>query len=301
MTRSPAMTDAFLHTIDRMAGRMHEGETPTALHSVSILKVTTPGELAPELQKPIVSLILQGEKRLTIGGDVLHYRAGDTYAAAIDLPTRIEILGCSLSRRYMAVALRPDPALIADLARRSETGTPASSARAFAVHSADTDLLDAYRRLMQLLDRPDDLDVMGPLIEREILFRLWQGPQRPVLRKIAENSERNSGIEPAIALIRRGYTAPLLAADLAKASGMSIATFYRRFKAETGMSPLQYRTRLRLYEARRRLLAAPTHVALLAFDIGYESASQFSREYVREFGVPPARDAARLHATMAAG
>jgi AraC-like DNA-binding protein len=301
MTSVLSMTSPFPELVSRLANRLPKGETRTALGSVSFLKVITPGELVPEVQKPVVSLILQGEKRLSIGRNALHYRVGDTYAAAIDLPTRIEILGCSRTRPYIAMTLRPDPTLLADLAQRSEPMAPTSGTRAFAVHPADKDLLDAYRRLLQTLERAGDLDVMGPLIEKEILFRLLQSPQDPILRKLVANGGRHAGIAKAIARIRTEYTGPLRAADLASASGMSVPTFYRRFKAETGMSPLQYRTRLRLYEARRRLHATSSHVARLAFELGYDSPSQFSREYAREFGVPPTRDAGLMRARVLSG
>ncbi|MEF2551043.1 AraC family transcriptional regulator [Aurantimonas sp. A2-1-M11] len=123
--------------------------------------------------------MVQGEKRLLIGTEILHYRSGDTYAAAVDLPMRVEILLCTPARPYLAVALRPDPALIVDLLRQSEAGADPCGGRAFAVHAADGELLDAYRRLLCLLDRPDELAVRGPLIQREILFRLLRGPQAP--------------------------------------------------------------------------------------------------------------------------
>jgi len=294
----PQMTSAIPNLVTRLANRLPEGETPTGLRSVRILKVVTPGELAPEIQEPVVSLILQGEKRLLIGSEVLRYRSGDTYVSAVDLPTRIDILGCSRKEPYLAVSLRPDPALLADLVAPSEALVAAPGPRAFAVHSANEDLLDAYRRLLHIIDRPGDLDVLGPLIEREILFRLLQGPQGPVLRKIAVGGAQNDGIGRAIRLIRTRYAEPIRAEDLADAAKMSLPTFYRHFKAQTGMSPLQYRTRLRLYEARSRLLASPSPVANLAFSLGYESASQFSREYAREFGGPPARDMGHLRMTL---
>jgi AraC-like DNA-binding protein len=296
----PQMISAMPTLVARLASHHPEGETQTGLRSVHILKVVTPGELAPEIQKPVVSLILQGEKRLLIGSEVLRYRRGDTYVSAVDLPTRIDIMGCSRKNPYLAVSLRPDPAMLADLLKPSEAPVTARAPRAFAVHTADENLLDAYRRLLHIIDRPGDLDVLGPLIEREILFRLLQGPPGPVLRTIAVgNGQHDDSIARAIRLIRKRYTEPIRAEDLADAARMSLPTFYRHFKAETGMSPLQYRTRLRLYEARSRLLLSKGPIADLAFSLGYENASQFSREYAREFGGPPAKDRERLRMTAA--
>ncbi len=294
----PLSTFALPDLVTRLVSLLPEGETVTGLHAVRLLKVSAPGELAPEVQEPVVSLILQGEKRLLIGHEVLQYRAGDTYVSALDLPTRIDILNCSRKEPYLAVSLRPDLALLADLIEPSEAPVAAPGHRAFAVHAADAELLDAYRRLLLVIDRPSDINVLGPLIEREILFRLLQSPQGPVLRRIAVGDGQDDGVARAIRLIRTRYTEPILAEDLADAAKMSLPTFYRRFKAETGMSPLQYRTRLRLYEARSRLLLAPGPIASLAFSLGYESASQFSREYTREFGGPPARDMERLRTRL---
>ncbi|MFN3311918.1 MAG: AraC family transcriptional regulator N-terminal domain-containing protein [Hyphomonas sp.] len=292
------MTDPLFDLASRLADTLSEGVTRTTLPGVELLKITSPGELTPEVHKPMVSLIIQGRKRLLIGAEVLHYQGGDTYVAAVDLPMRVEILGCTRARPYLAVKLGPDPALIADLAGRSGTTAEPSAGRAFAVHPADAELRDAYRRLLQLRDRPEEIAVLGPLIQREILFRLLRGPQGPILRKIAGGIGHGTGIGPAISLIRAGYAGQIRVSDLARASGMSLATLHRRFKAETGMSPLQYRSFIRLYEARSRLITSPGNVAGVAFSLGYESASQFSREYARAFGAPPMRDARRIRAGL---
>lgn len=294
----PVLSDDLVTRLTQMAG---PGMTPTPLAAVSLIKVTAPGALVPEVHKPQVSFIVQGEKRLLIGAEILHYRSGDTYTAALDLPMRVEIIGCSKARPYLAINLRPDPALIADLIGQSDSAAAPAMGRAFAVHRADADLRDAYARLVRVLCKPDETMALGPLIMREILFRLLRGDQGAVLRRIAGGPGRGAGIASAIALIRSRYTDKITAKELANCAAMSVPSFYRRFKAETGMSPLQYRTQIRLYAARRRLLAGPGDIAGLAFALGYESPSHFSREYARAFGQPPRRDALLLQAEMMAG
>ena len=280
--------------VSRLARIARGGVTATPLKGVELIKVTRPGELQPNIYKPLVSLIVRGEKRLIIGSEVLHYRAGDTYASAVDLPMRVEVLGCGPSHPYLAVNVTPDPAIIVDLAER--THADPSGCRGFAVHPAVADLMDTYRRLLYLLERPDEIEVMGPLLRRELHFRLMRGPQGAVLGKMAGAGERGAGIGAVVSLLRARYAEPIRTVELARAAGMSAPTLFRRFKAETGMSPLRYRTTIRLYEARRRLLISPHDVAAVAFAVGYASASQFSREYAREFGAPPMRDARRVRA-----
>jgi transcriptional regulator GlxA family with amidase domain len=155
-------------------------------------------------------------------------------------------------------------------------------------------LLDAWRRMLRLLDKPAEIPVLAPMLEREIAFRLLQGPQGEKLRQLALADGRLSRIRRATAWIRAHYNEPIDVSELAALSHMSNAAFHRHFKAATAMSPIQYQKQLRLLEARHLLIAQPGNAAQVAFTVGYESASQFSREYARQFGLPPARDAARL-------
>jgi transcriptional regulator GlxA family with amidase domain len=161
---------------------------------------------------------------------------------------------------------------------------------AFAVNPVTPELLDAWLRLLRLLDAPQDIAVLAPLCEREILYRLLQGPQGAIVRQIARADSRLSQVRRAIALIRDQFDRPLRVEALAEEAGMSPASFHRHFRTATAMSPLQYQKSLRLQEARRLILAG-RDVAAAGFAVGYESASQFSREYARLFGSPPSRDA----------
>lgn len=164
----------------------------------------------------------------------------------------------------------------------------------FSVSPVTPELIDACLRMMRLIDRPEESAVLAPMIEREILFRVLQGPQGDMLRQIAQADSRLSQVRRAIDWIRAHYAEPFRVEPLAELTGMSVASFYRHFKAITAMTPIQYQKRLRLLKARRLLLFEPRDAAAIGFSVGYESASQFSREYARMLGLPPVRDMARF-------
>jgi transcriptional regulator GlxA family with amidase domain len=203
------------------------------------------------------------------------------------------------SRRepYLGISLTLDPAKIAALLLETAAGERIAddgTELGLAVSDAPADLLDAVARLLRLLDRPEDVPVLRPMIEREILWRLLGGGQGALVRQIGLADSSLCHIRRAIAVIRARYSDLLRVEDLAEVAGMSAASFYRHFRAVTAVSPLQYQKQIRLLEARARLIASPQSVAAIGFDVGYESPSQFSREYSRLFGAPPAKDLARL-------
>ena len=270
--------------------------TPTGLPRVDIFRVTRPTELLPEIYAPFVSLILRGEKRLLIGNRALKYGAGDTFISSVDLPAVGEVVEASASNPYLAVRLIFDPAITADLLRDVPGPAARPDTQSFRVDRASADLVDALLRMVRLMDRPYDIAVMAPLLEREILFRLLRGPQADVLLQVAGTGGRFPKIRNAVRWIRTNYASPFRIEGLAEMATMSQSAFHRGFKASTGLSPLQYQKHLRLYEARRLLLASPGDVASVAFAVGYESLSQFTREYARMFGAPPARDIKQFRA-----
>jgi AraC-like DNA-binding protein len=270
--------------------------TRTEMPRVEIYRVAEPQELFSEIYQPFVSLILQGAKRLMIGNQVLDYAAGDIFIASVDLPAIGEITEASSAEPYLAVVLRFDLAVIADLLRDVPDPMNMSDTQSFCVGRAGDDLIDAWLRMVRLMDQPDDTAVMAPLLEREILFRLLRGPQGAVLRQVAGGEGRFSQLRNALSWVRTNYAMPFHVEDLADMANMSPSAFHRGFKASTGLSPLQYQKHLRLYEARRMLFAKPGDVAAVAFAVGYESLSQFTREYARMFGAPPARDIRDLRA-----
>ena len=230
-----------------------------------------------------------------IGEQVLRYDPASYFVASIELPVSGCIIEASPERPYMGLSLDLDraalAALISEVPGRAEAET-----QAFAVSAVTPDLLDPWLRLLGLLETPEDIAVLAPLAERELLYRLLRGPQGALLRQAAREDSRLSQVRQAIGWIRDHYDRPLRIEALCEIAGMSPASFHRHFRAATAMSPLQYQKSLRLQQA-RRLLVASTEAARAAYAVGYESASQFSREYTRMFGLPPARDAVRLRET----
>lgn len=268
-----------------------EGLTRTRIPNVGFYKVSQCVELLPELYQPVVSLILQGEKQLSIASDVLRYGAGHTFTTVLDLPVLARITQASGARPYLAIRLDIDLEVVADLAARMPDLANKAERLGFGVHPADSELLDAWRRMLRLVDSPDDAAIMAPLLEREILYRLLRGSQGAVLRQLATADTKIPQIRRALALIKANYKSPLMVEDIATHVGMSYSAFHRRFKAVTGVAPLQYQKNLRLCEARRLLITEPVTASSVAFLVGYQSVSQFGREYKRLFGMPPMRQA----------
>jgi AraC-like DNA-binding protein len=265
--------------------------TETAVPNLSIVVSTAPSPPQVGLYRPMVCLVLQGAKEATIGGTVLSYREGEYFVASLDLPASGRVVEASAERPYICLAFALEPERLAELLPDVPASEP--QAPAFAVSPLSEDLCAAWARLLKLLDSPADIAVLAPLCEREILYRLLQGPQGVALRQIVRTGSSLSQIRRAIAWIKEHFHEPIRVETLADLAGMSAATFHRHFKAATAMSPLQYQKNLRLQEA-RRLIITTRDAARTAFAVGYESPSQFSREYTRLFGLPPARDAARM-------
>lgn len=228
---------------------------------------------------------------MLIGDRALRYDPGSYFIYAVETPATGQLLEASAARPYLAIGFILDVQAIAALLVDHE---PAVAGDSFTTCPVGDDLLDALHRMMRLLDRPAEIPVLAAMLEREILFRLLQGPQGAKLRHLARADSRLSQVRQAIAWIRAHYHQPIRVGDLAELACMSNAAFHRHFKAATAMSPIQYQKQIRLLEARQLLIAQPGNAARVAFALGYESASQFSREYARQFGFPPARDAARL-------
>jgi AraC-like DNA-binding protein len=268
------------------------GRTPTAIPRVTLGMVLEPTPPAPVMFQPMLCLVLQGAKEVVIGDRKLRYDPACYFIASLDLPASGCILRASRDKPYLSATLTLERNALAELIPKVPS-KDAGNAASFAVSPVMPALLDAWQRLLQLLDTPDEIAVLAPLIEREILYRLLIGPQGHVLRQIVSGDARLSQIHQAISWIRTHFDEPIRIDRLAKLAGMSAASFHRHFKAATAMSPLQYQKLLRLQQA-RLLLVANEDAARAGYAVGYESASQFSREYARLFGAPPARDALRM-------
>lgn len=266
--------------------------TEAAVPRVVISSANETTDLQSGVFEPMLCLVLQGAKEVTIGERKLRYDPATYFIATLDLPASGCIVEASAAKPYVGVSLSLDretlAALISDTPVRND-----ASVSAFDTSPVTPPLLDAWLRLLQLLDAPQDIAVLAPMFEREILYRLLQGPQRGTLLQIATADSRLSQVRRAIGWIRSNFDQTLRIEALADMAGMSAASFHRHFKAATAMSPLQFQKNLRLQQA-RRLLMSNQDAARVGYQVGYESASQFSREYARLFGAPPARDAMRL-------
>jgi AraC-like DNA-binding protein len=275
-----------------------DGFRPSALPRVSIARSSKPTEAVPAVYKPSLCIITQGSKQVDLGGRAYVYDAAKYLAVSVDLPIVGSVLEASPERPYLSVVLDIDLGALSELMleQLDETGPPPPGP-ALGVSQIEPPLLDAMLRLARLLDAPKDAPVLAPLAEREILYRLLSGGQAPMIRRIAAAGSRLRQVSRAIAWLKDNYAGPLSVARLAAEVGMSPSSFHSHFKAATAMSPLQFRTRLRLQEARRLMVAEALDAASAGFRVGYESPSQFSRDYARLFGAPPLKDAVRLRSS----
>ncbi len=289
----PGGMDQMIEEMRALVARHVDTSTPDRLRLV-LRQSTAPTPPIHGVYEPMLCFILQGAKRVILGERVIEYRAGQFLVASVGLPVIGEVVEASPEAPYRAVALALDPATIAALLLDLPAAEDGSAETGFSLSPMTEHLMDPLLRMTRLFDTPDDMAVMAPMLEREILYRVLQGPQGGILRQIARSDSRLSRVRCAIDWIRQNYTEPLQVDHLADLANMSCSSFHRHFKAVTAMSPLAYQKQIRLQEARRRLIAAPDSAARVAYAIGYESPSQFSREYARLFGLPPGRDAARL-------
>ncbi|MBU8811068.1 AraC family transcriptional regulator [Mycolicibacterium goodii] len=260
------------------------------------------GSAAPNyaLTEPLLVVMAQGGKRILLGDEVFEYRAGQMLIVTASLPITGHYLDTTQPSMGMGLVLRP--AALAELALRTPVRPAPRSTTAepaIAVADADGEMLDAFARLLRLIERPDDAPVLAPLIEQEILWRLLTGPHGATVRQIALADSALTYVNRAITWMRENYATPVRIEDLARMAGMSTSVFHRHFRAVTAMSPLQFQKRIRLQQARSLLVAQPGDVAAVGHLVGYDSPSQFTREYRRMFGAPPGQDAARLRAAQA--
>ena len=270
----------------------------TCIPRVSLVRSDSPTLSVGVLCQPMLCIVAQGAKRVLLGNAIVEYRAGQYLVVSVDLPLSGAVTQASRDAPYLAFSLALDPTVLADmlltlpgLAQRASSPQPSAG---LAVSPVTADLLDASLRLLHLLNRPADIAMLAPLAEREILYRLLTGAQAPLLRQIALAHSRMARVGRAIGWIRSHFAEPLRIDAVAQRANMSASTFHRHFKAVTAMSPLQYQKQIRLQEARRLLLTGQADAASIGYAVGYESSSQFSREYARLFGQPPVRDASRL-------
>jgi AraC-like DNA-binding protein len=268
----------------------------TAIPGLSLSRRDAPTEPTSYMYEPSLCVIAQGVKRVLLGDDTYVLDVHHFLITSVDLPTVTQILHASREQPYLSLVLKLDQRELAQLMMDSHLPPPRAqqSSRGMATGAVTLPLLSACQRLLDLLAAPQDIPILAPLIQREMLYRLLVGEQGARLRQIASAGSQSHQIAQAIAWLKSHYTLPLCIDDLAAHVHMSPSTFYQHFRALTAMSPLQYQKWLRLNEARRLMLTERLDAATAAFQVGYESPSQFSREYRRVFGAPPLRDITSL-------
>ena len=265
----------------------------------SVVRASKPSEPTHGVFGAAVCVVAQGRKQVLAGGAVLAYDAMNYLVASVDLPVIGQVVEASPEEPYLCFKMTLDPAVIGDLllqlgGEQALAQDAGPLVGAMAVSQVNPPLLDAVMRMVRLIDTPRDAAVLAPLIEREILYRMLLGDQGPRLAQIARADGRMRQVKRAIGWIKQNFDQPFSIEDLAAEARMSPSALHRHFKAVTALSPLQYQKQIRLQEARKLILVQRLDAGSAGHAVGYDSASQFSREYARLFGAPPLRDAARL-------
>jgi AraC-like DNA-binding protein len=300
--RAEALREELVGLLERRT-RGADGMHATAVPGLKLWRFSHPTGPAHVLQEPAVYVVVQGRKQVTLGADTYVYDRSQYLAVSVELPVVGSVLEATPDAPYLCITLAVDPRELAALI--VETGRPAPrddhDGRALFVSRLRAPLLDGLLRLVRLLDSPDDLPVLAPLILREVNYRLLQGEQFGRLAQMAIGDGRLRRVSGAVAWIKAHFAEPLQVEALASRVHMSPSALHQYFKAATAMSPIQYQKRLRLQEARRLLLSGAPSADAVAYEVGYASASQFSREYARLFGQPPRRDAESMRDAAAGG
>jgi AraC-like DNA-binding protein len=286
--------DQLRKVLERHVGH----DLTTAIDGVRICK--TDYTVSPESSTSgtVLVVIAQGGKRLALGDRVYEYGAGQYLVASLDLAVTGHVIDAAQGHPTLSFGMTLEPAVVAELLLAAGPGdmprSPGTARPGIAVSDAPDELLDAIVRLLLLLDRPRDRKVLSPLFKREVLWRLMTGEQGAVVRQVGLADSSLNHITRAVQWIRENYTRPFRVEEVAHLSGMSVSAFHRNFQAVTGMTPIQFQKHIRLQSARLLLANRPNDIIGVGHRVGYDSPSQFSREYRRQFGAPPSLDAARM-------
>ena len=268
----------------------------TAVPGVRLAQRTAPTTPCSVTYGPSLTVIAQGRKRVALGTTTFIYDASHFLLTSLDLPAIASVVEASEKEPCLAMSIAINMSVVRELLAREELQVPDIPTNSPGMGVAETtpDLLDACCRLLRLLSSPEDIPILHGLIQREILYRVLRSAEGARLRAIATQGEQSHRTAKAIAWIRANFQQPLVMEDLAQVSGMAVSTLHHHFRALTAMSPLQYQKQVRLQIARKRMLLDELDANAAAFEVGYESASQFNREYSRFFGQPPIRDVRML-------
>ncbi|MCP3763758.1 AraC family transcriptional regulator [Domibacillus sp. A3M-37] len=288
--------DELAKLIERYSGQ--DGVHPTAIPSLFFICESIVTEPIYRVNEPSFCIIVQGEKEVLLAQERFRYCPSDYIVASVNLPVNGQVIKASSDAPYLALKLEFTPSQIVEILSDSDiqVGPKENTKRAMFVSKVETSLLDAVVRLARLLDNPKDIPVLAPLFTKEILYRVLQGPHGDALKQMAIKGSYAYRIRGVIEHIINNYDRSFRIEELAETANMSVPSLHRHFKEITAMSPIQFQKQLRLQEARRLLLSESTDAADVAFRVGYESPSQFSREYSRMFGFPPREDIKRLRA-----
>lgn len=293
------MTDQLLDHARRYADAHvdRNGVAATPVEGLAILRETAPTMLQYAVSKPLVALVLQGGKRVTMGSRTFDFGAGESLLITTDVPTVSQITNASRVLPYYSLVLELDPAVIGDLVGQIGPA-PFQANQPVRVDPTEAEIADAALRLLRLFDRPATLAVLGQQLSRELHYWLLSGRHGGAIRALGVTDSHAQRIARAVALLRNHYAEPVRIEALAEAAGMSLSAFHVHFRGITSLTPLQFQKQLRLIEARRRMLAHGEAISDAAYGVGYESVPQFTREYGRMFGQPPARDIRQARAQM---
>ena len=269
-----------------------EGDMSTEISGLRLYRRSEPSPCVSAAYQPSLVVFAQGQKRINVGKTVHLCDGSNFLLTSVDLPVVSQVVRATKEKPILGLILNLEMPAVREILSQHEFhfSEEPGDARAMAVGVSSTELLDACIRLVELLDHPQDIPFLAPLIQREIIFRLLRSPLGKHLRAIATLGEQTHRTAKAVEWLRMNYAKPLRVEELANMARMGVSTLHHQFRSLTAMSPLQYQKQLRLHVARERMLNQGLDAASAAFEVGYESASQFNREYSRFFGQPPIRD-----------
>jgi AraC-like DNA-binding protein len=269
-----------------------EGDSQTEIAGLRLYRRSVSASCVSAAYEPSLVVSVQGEKEITVGKTVYVMDGSNFLLTSVDLPVMSKVMKATKEKPILALVLRLEMPMVREILSQQEFHALGESraARGMAIGTSSAELLDACCRMVDLLDAPQDIPFLGPLVQREVIYRLLTSPQGRNLRAIATLGEQSQRLSKTVEWLRQNYAKPLRVEELAEMARMGVSTLHHQFRSLTAMSPLQYQKQVRLHVARERMVNEGMDAASAAFEVGYESASQFSREYRRFFGMPPMRD-----------